>query len=65
MLGPVMATNEMTTTSIGNDMTMSVKRMRSISTAPPKKPERLPITIPIAVEIETATMPTDSDTRPP
>ena len=44
---------------------MSTKRIRIVSTQPPKKPAIEPSTIPIDSPTETATIPISSDSRAP
>lgn len=50
---------------VGNDMTISVNRMRILSIAPPKYPANAPITVPSNTATPAATNPTDKLIRLP
>ena len=52
-------------TSEGIQSIMSVNRMMSTSTQPPKYPEMSPMVVPITMHRRLATMPMNSDTRAP
>ena len=65
MLGPNTDTTIMIRIRPGKTIITSVKRMITISTAPPKYPESVPSASAIATAIDIDTMPTASDTRLP
>ena len=64
-LGFRMATSAMASSRVGKAIMMSVKRMSSVSTQPPKKPASAPTRVPMATASKLASTPTIRLTRAP
>ena len=64
-LGPTMAARKMAKVSAGSASQVSVMRMMTWSTQPPRKPETMPSTVPTTPAKITAVKPTTIDTLAP